>query len=154
MSRPSSCCGGGGMRRAAVIGSVLADREVSARCLLRCGTGGGVGGQDDRRPGWLGEIEVVAEVAELCGRLSYVGSRVGSCVGGRVESLTAEEGVLDELGVGVVAQCLVVDVSLLGVGADDDARDAQAVAVLVDRRGRDVVVESSPVVPAEKDRRR
>ncbi len=42
----------------------------------------------------------------------------------------------------------------LGVGADDEAGDAQAVAARVDRRRRDVVVEAAPVVPRQHDRGR
>ena len=86
--------------------------------------------------------------------LADVGSRVGSTVGGRVEALAAEEVVFDELVVRVEAEGLVVDVAVFGVGADDDARDAEPVAVLVDRRGDDVVVEAAPVVPGQEDRGR
>jgi hypothetical protein len=52
-----------------------------------------------------------------------------------VDALTAEEVVLDELEVGVEAEGLVVDEPAAGVGADDDARDPQPVAVAVHGRG-------------------
>ena len=48
----------------------------------------------------------------------------------------------------------MVDVPSLGVGADEKAGDAQAVAEPVDLRRYDVVVEAAPVVPAEEDRGR
>ena len=56
--------------------------------------------------------------------------------------------------VGVEAERLVVDVALLGVRADHQPRHPQAVAVRVDRRRHDVVVEAAPVVPGEEDRGR
>src|ERR1700694_1404436 len=40
----------------------------------------------------------------------------------------------------------------LRVRADDEARDAQPVAQLVDRGWDDVVVEAAPVIPGEEDR--
>jgi hypothetical protein len=59
--------------------------------------------QDLGRPRPLIEVEVADQVAELAGGLADPGSRVGAPVGGRVEALSAEEVVLDELGVVVVA---------------------------------------------------
>jgi hypothetical protein len=43
---------------------------------------------------------------------------IGSVVGCRIDSLTAQEVVFDELEVGVEAQRLVVDVAVAGVRAD------------------------------------
>ena len=48
---------------------------------------------------------------------------------------------------------LVVDEALLGIGRSR-AGYPEAVAVLVDRRRHDVVVEAAPVVPGEEDGRR
>ena len=45
----------------------------------------------------------------------------------------------------------MVDVALARVGGDDQAGHAQAIAVGVDPRGPDVVVEAAPVVPAHED---
>ena len=70
-------------------------------------------GQRDGRSWWLGEVEVVDEVAEDRRVLAHVGSRVRAAVGRGIEPLTAEEVVLDELVVRVEAQRLVVDVALL-----------------------------------------
>ena len=47
---------------------------------------------------------------------------------------------------------LVVDEALAGVRADDDARDAHAVALGVDLRRHHVVVEAAPVIPGQEDR--
>jgi hypothetical protein len=96
----------------------------------------------------------VTEVAEHPFVLADVGTRVRAPVGARIEAGAAEEVVLDELQVRVEAQHLVVDVAALRVRADDDARDAQSVAVPVDARRADVVVEPTPVVPGEEDRGR
>ncbi len=45
----------------------------------------------------------------------------------------------------------MVDVVLLGVRADDQRRDPQAVAVLVHHRRRHVIVEAAPVIPGQED---
>jgi hypothetical protein len=65
-----------------------------------------------------------------------------------------QEVVLDELVVGVEGEGLVVDVPLLRVGADHQARHAQAVAVGVHGRRCDVIVEAAPVVPGQDQARR
>ena len=70
--------------------------------------------QDLRRPGLLVEVEVGEQVAEQRVRLAHVGPRVGASVGRGVEPLAAEEVVLDELDVRVVAEDLVVDVARAG----------------------------------------
>src|SRR5579862_1953872 len=88
--------------------------------------------EDQRRPRLPGEVEVAHEVTEDGLALADVGPRVGPAVGLRVEALTAEEIVLDELEVGVEAERLVVDVAAAGVGADHEGRNAQAVALAVD----------------------
>src|SRR6185437_3385318 len=64
----------------------------------------------------------------------------------------AEEVVLDELEVRIVAELLVVDEAGLGVRAYYEPRHAQPVAADVDPRRRLVVVEATPVVPGEEDR--
>ena len=94
----------------------------------------GVRIENERRPWVLGEVEVVREVAEDRCVFADVGACVWSAVGARIEPLAAEEVVLDELRVGVEAERLMVDVAALRVGADHDPRDAQAIAVRIDRR--------------------
>src|SRR5882757_6232317 len=89
-----------------------------------------VGWQQERRPRWLVEVEVVDQVAELWHVLPHVGTGIGAPVRLRVEPGAAEEVVLDELQEGVAAERLMVDDALLGVGGDDDPRDAQPVAVV------------------------
>src|SRR5919201_3325190 len=109
--------------------------------------------EDERRPRLLREVEVADEVPELRRALPHVGARVGAAVRARVEPLTLQEVVLDELHVCVERQRLVVDEAAPRVRADHEAGDAQAVAVLVHPRRDDVVVEAAPVVPGEEDRR-
>ena len=41
----------------------------------------------------------------------------------------------------------MIDEALSGVRADDQAGDAQAIAVLVHMRGHDMIVETAPVIP-------
>src|SRR5699024_4114002 len=63
----------------------------------------GVERQENRSPRLPGEVEVAFEVAEDRLVLAYVGPRVGSAVGARVDPLAVQEVVLDELEVGVEA---------------------------------------------------
>ena len=109
-------------------------------------------GQHQRLARWLGEIEIAEQVAKLRRRFPHPRPRIGPPVGLGVKPLAAEEEILDQLHVGVVAEDLVVDVALARVGADDDAGHPQPVAVLVNHGRRDMVVEPTPVVPAEEDR--
>ena len=118
------------------------DAGPGAGCTGRVKGGRGV---------WLKSKSSV-EVAEDRVVLAHVGPGVGAAVGGGIEPGAVEEVVLDELGVGVEAEDLVVDVALLGVGADHDPGHAQAEAVAVDDRRHDMVVEAAPVIPGEEDR--
>jgi hypothetical protein len=95
----------------------------------------------------LREVEILGEVAELRGVLAYVGSGIGTAVCCRVEAGAAKEVVFDELQERVVAEGLVIDETLLRVGGDDDGRDTQPVAVLIDGGRDDMVVEAAPIVP-------
>ncbi len=99
------------------------------------------------RSGCLIEIEVAGEIAQRRVSLAAIGTRVGTIVGGEIEALPAEEIVLDELQVRVVTEKLVVDVALLGIRTGHDFRHSQAIAVLVNDRRFNVVVETAPVVP-------
>src|SRR5262245_8575552 len=103
--------------------------------------------QDERPPRLLVEVEVPGEVPEDADPLAHGRARIRPPVRLLVESLLTQEVVLDELRVGVEAQCLVVDVALSGVRADHEPGHAQAVAVPVHHRRNDVVVKTAPVVP-------
>ena len=74
-------------------------------------TGSSFGGR-----GLLREVEVLAEVAEDLHLLADRRAGIGATVGRRVESLPAEEHVLDELEVRVEAERLVVDDALAAYG--------------------------------------
>ena len=110
--------------------------------------------EDQRRPRRPGEVELAEQVTENRRVLAYVGARVRPAVVGRVEALAAQEPVLDERGVRVEAERLVVDVPGPRPRADQQPRHPQAVALLVHGGRCDVVVEAAPVVPGEEDRRR
>ena len=49
------------------------------------------------------------------------GARVRAAIGLRVEPLPTQEVIFDELEISVETQCLVVNVTLLGIRTDDDA---------------------------------
>ena len=108
-----------------------------------------VGRQENGCSGCLSEVEVFHEVPQDAGVFPNVGPRVGASVGGRVKAGPTEKVVLDELEVGVARKNLVVDVPRLCVRRYDHARDAKAVAVVVDGGGYDAVVEAPPVVPTK-----
>ena len=88
---------------------------------VRVAPDGGAGGldqvglwvdrQDQRFAGVCVEVEVFDEVAELGDIFAHVGAGIGSAVSLRVERWPGQEVVLDELGVGVEAERLVVDVA-------------------------------------------
>lgn len=69
------------------------------------------------------------------------GRVVHRCVG---PVAVRQEVVLDELDDRVEAERLVIDVAAAGVGADHQRRDSDAIAVLIDVRREDVVVEVRP----------
>src|SRR5437870_5355228 len=108
--------------------------------------------ENERVPRLLREVEVLDEIAEDRRVLAYVWARVGPSVGSWIEPLSVQEVVLDELDVRVEAQRLVVDEASPCIGADHESGDAEPVAVFVDRRRRDMVVEAAPVVPRDEDR--
>ena len=47
----------------------------------------------------------------------------------------------------------MIDEALFGIGADHYARDTQTVAVLIDFRRNNMIIETAPVIPGEKDGR-
>src|SRR5438094_3286004 len=102
--------------------------------------------------GGLVEVKVAHEVAEDAGILAYVQSRVRPSVRGRIEPLTIEKIILDELVVSVEGKDLVVDETTSRIWTDDDSGNAQAEPILVDSRWHDVIIKSAPIVPGEEDR--
>ncbi len=127
----------------------LGSRHISG--WIGCRPWGGIGGQDQWRARWLTEVEVAQKAAEPGRVFAHVGPWVRAAVGIRIESLPAEEVVLDELQVSIVAELLMVDVSGPRIWADHQAGHPQAVAILVDVWRHDVIVEAAPIVPREKD---
>jgi hypothetical protein len=83
--------------------------------------------------------------------LPDVGPRIGPAISGRIEPGTAQEVILDEPEVGVAAQRLMVDEAAAGARGDDDPGYTQAVAVAVNHRRRHMIVEATPVIPAQED---
>src|SRR5581483_10071468 len=112
-----------------------------------------VGRENQGRTRRLSEIEVLQQVAELRESLADIRARVWAAIGPGVKALATEEIVFDELDVGIKAQYLVINVSLLGIGADHETGYPQAVAIFVDTWRRDVIIEAAPVVPGKKDGR-
>src|SRR5260370_16097479 len=122
---------------------------------------------DRRRPGYvrhagvqqvpsarlLLEIEVLAQVAQDLGPLAHVRAGIGTAIGSRVQALAGQEVVLDELQVRVEAQRLMIDIAGARVRTDHEAGHAEPVSLAVHRRRPDMVVETAPVVPGQKDRR-
>src|SRR5436309_14680478 len=98
--------------------------------------------QEHRWPRRLAEVEVRGDVAELWSALGHEGPRVGPAVVGGVQPRALEKVVLDELEVRIERERLMVDVALTGVGTDHQGRNAKAVALAVDRRRDDVLVEA------------
>jgi hypothetical protein len=76
----------------------------SRRNAVGTDQGAGCAGHDERRRGRMVEVEVAREVAGDRDPFAYIGAGVG----GRVDAFAAEEVVLDELEVGIVAEDLVV----------------------------------------------
>lgn len=83
--------------------------------------------QHQRRSGYLGEVEVVDQVAKLGHVFPHVRTGVRPSVSLRVKSLTMQEIVLDKLEIGVEAQRLVVDITAFRVRTDDKSRHADTV---------------------------
>src|SRR4051794_38045718 len=102
----------------------------------------------------LVEVEVAAQGAEAVRGFTHRRARVGSAVVSRVEALSPEEVVLDELEIRVEAERLMVHVALPRVRADHEGGNADAVLLTTDYGWRHVVVEAAPVVPGEEDRGR
>src|SRR2546421_8560636 len=109
-------------------------------------------GEDHRWQRGLVEVEVVDQVAQLGSVFADGRARVGAAIVAGIDPLSFKKVVLNELDVGVKAQSLVVDVTLLGVRADHECRHSQSVTIRIHAWRRYMVVEPAPVVPGEEDR--
>src|SRR6478672_2497652 len=109
--------------------------------------------ENHRSPWLLVEVEITDEVAKHRHVLAHRGPRIRAAVSRRVEPLPSDEVVLDELGVGVETQGLVVDVAPARIWRDDHCWDPEAVSLAVDDGWDDMVVETAPVIPGEEDGR-
>ena len=87
------------------------------------------------------KVEVLDEIAELRIALPDVRPGVWATVGLGVQALSSEEVVFDECDVSVVAEGLMIDVTLLGIRADDHCRHTETETVLVDDGRHHVVVK-------------
>ena len=67
--------------------------------------------EDQGLQGLPGKIKIIEQVAKLSCVLAYIGTGIGATIRLRIDALTAEEQILDQFDVGIVAQNLVVDVS-------------------------------------------
>ena len=80
--------------------------------------------QDECLPRRLVEVEIGSNVSKDGDVLAHCRARVGSTVGARIETLSAEEVVFDELEVSIEAQRLMVDEPALRIRADDESGHA------------------------------
>src|SRR5579871_4730972 len=87
--------------------------------------------QQQRRPRRLGEVEVLHQVTQDSDVLTDRRSPVGSAIGRGIQALTLDKHVLDELEVGIEAQRLMIDESLLCVWANYQCWHAQSIAIFV-----------------------
>src|SRR5262245_62104204 len=107
---------GNGSWRASYRGGFRPARHTT--CGPRDGLLAGCRVQDHRVARLLIEVELLGDVAELLDLFADRRPPVRAPVGLRIEPLTVEEAVLDQLEERVEAQGLVIDVALLGVGTD------------------------------------
>ena len=105
------------------------------------------------RPRCLRKVKVFAQVAQQRRILTHVRPRVSPPVSGRIQPLAASEIILDEFDVRVEAESLVIDEALARIRADNDSRNAQPIAKVIGSGRDDVIVETSPVVPRQENRR-
>ena len=118
-------------------------REVTTRALI----------QHERRERTGAEVEFRTEIPEGGIVLANVGARIGASVGRGIDALPAEEHILDELGIGIMAQSLVID-AWFHPGADRQSGHAQPPAVDVRHWRLDQDVETAPVIPGDEEHAR
>jgi hypothetical protein len=83
------------------------------------GAGRGIDRQDERGTRRQAEIEIKQQVAKLGHIFPHGGAGVGSAIRGGVETLAAQEYILDELEIGVKAEGLMINETCPGISADD-----------------------------------
>src|SRR5689334_7095251 len=93
---------------------------VGSRCWSTRQSGGGLDWQHLGRSRRLGEVEVVAQIAQERGIFAHVWSRIGTTIARGVDALPIQKVVFDELVVRVEAQGLMVNVALFGIRTDSD----------------------------------
>ena len=98
-------------------------------------------GEDQRRTRGLVEIEIQQQVTQLSRIFTHVRPGVRSAVRGWIDALAAQEEILYELDIGILAQGLVVDEAFSGVGTDHQARYAQTITVLVHLGRHDIIIK-------------
>src|ERR1700730_369517 len=103
-------------------GARSASRRRSGASRRRGWPGLWAGGQYQRLQWLLTEIKVLLQVAKQLSLLPYVGAGIWAPISPGVDALAVQKHVLDELGVPVVAERLVVDVAASGVRADHQTR--------------------------------
>ena len=133
-------------REAVLAGRPAVTSGVTARraCVGRAPAAG-------RTPGRAARVSARTGAASARSRSSRRPAR------SRARRLRRAEATEEVLGEAQDARRLVLhvrDVALLGVRRDDEQRHAEAQAVVVFVRRRDVVVEAAPVVPLHEDRGR
>ena len=100
----------------------------------------------------LAEVKVLGKIAKLGNAFAYCGSLVRPLVGFRVNPLASKEIILYEFSEGIEAEDLAVNITFPCIGANNKARHAQAITVLVHFRRDNVVIESTPIVPGQEYR--
>lgn len=99
----------------------------------------------------LREIEIAGEIPQDGDVFAHCWAWVGPSICLWVKTLTVQEIVFDEFQVGIETKCLVIDVSLLCVRADDNAGNAQTIAILVHLWRDDMIVKAAPIIPGKED---
>src|SRR5437588_5087278 len=104
-----------------VSGGPISPLDYRRTLNLGSGSGSWIRVQDQRRARRLVEVEIRHQVAELRVLLADVWSRVRPTISLRIQPRPAQEYVLDELHVCVVAQRLVIDAGAARVRTDHES---------------------------------
>ena len=110
-------------------------------------------GKDQRGTRYLVEIEIQQQVAQLSRIFADVRAGIRPAIRGWIDALAVQENVLHEFDIGIMAEHLVVNESLSGIGADHQTRYTQSVPVLVHLRRDDIIIKTPPVIPGQESDR-